>query len=97
GLGHVSRDCFSEIQKALNAGLMICMTSQCIWGRTAMTVYNTGRDLLEMGVVPLSDMLPETAIVKVMWVLANSPSINFAKNLMQENLAFEISPISPIL
>jgi glutamyl-tRNA(Gln) amidotransferase subunit D len=97
GLGHVSRDCFAEIQKGLDAGLMVFMTSQCIWGRTAMTVYNTGRDLLDMGVVPLSDMLPETAIVKVMWVLANSPSINFAKNLMQENIAFELSPVSPIL
>jgi glutamyl-tRNA(Gln) amidotransferase subunit D len=97
GLGHVSRDCFPELQKALNAGIMIFMTSQCIWGRTGMTVYNTGRDLLEMGVVPLSDMLPETAIVKAMWVLANSSNSASAKKLMQENLAYEISPISPIL
>ena len=97
GLGHVSRDCFPELQKALNAGIMIFMTSQCIWGRTGMTVYNTGRDLLEMGVVPLSDMLPETAIVKAMWVLANSSNSASAKKLMQENLAYEISPISPLL
>ena len=52
-----------------------------------MTVYNTGRDLLEMGVVPLSDMLPETAVVKAMWVLANSSNSDSAKKLMQENLA----------
>ena len=96
GLGHVSRDCFPEIRKALDAGLMIFMTSQCIWGRTGMTVYNTGRDLLEMGVISLSDMLPETAIVKVMWVLANSSSLESAKRLMQENIAYEISPVSPI-
>jgi glutamyl-tRNA(Gln) amidotransferase subunit D len=62
-----------------------------------MTVYNTGRDLLEMGVIPLSDMLPETAIVKVMWVLANSSSLESAKRLMQENIAYEISPVSPIV
>jgi glutamyl-tRNA(Gln) amidotransferase subunit D len=97
GLGHVSRDCFPEIRKALDAGLMIFMTSQCIWGRTGMTVYNTGRDLLEMGVISLSDMLPETAIVKVMWVLANSSSLESAKRLMQENIAYEISPVSPIV
>jgi glutamyl-tRNA(Gln) amidotransferase subunit D len=97
GLGHVSRDCFPEIRKALDAGLMIFMTSQCIWGRTGMTVYNTGRDLLEMGVISLSDMLPETAIVKVMWVLANSSSLESAKTLMQENIAYEISPVSPII
>jgi L-asparaginase/Glu-tRNA(Gln) amidotransferase subunit D len=42
-------------------------------------------------------MLPETAIVKVMWVLANSSSLESAKRLMQENIAFEISPVSPII
>jgi glutamyl-tRNA(Gln) amidotransferase subunit D len=96
GLGHISRDCYPEIQKALDAGLMVFMTSQCIWGRTGMNVYNTGRDLLEMGVIPLSDMIPETAIVKAMWVLANTSSVKSATSLMQENIAHEISPISPI-
>ncbi len=97
GLGHISRDCFPEIRKALDAGLMVFMTSQCIWGRTGMNVYDTGRDLLEMGVIPLSDMIPETAIVKVMWVLANTSTVESAKSLMQENIAHEISPISPIV
>ncbi|HYY67690.1 MAG TPA: Glu-tRNA(Gln) amidotransferase subunit GatD [Nitrososphaeraceae archaeon] len=97
GLGHVSRDCFEEIKKALDAGLMISMTSQCIWGRTGMTVYDSGRDLLQMGVTPLSDILPETAIVKAMWVLANSTSLESAKKLMQTNIAHEISPVSPIV
>lgn len=96
GLGHISRDCFPEIRKALDAGLMVFMTSQCIWGRTGMNVYNTGRDLLEMGVIPLSDMIPETAIVKVMWVLANTSTVESAMSLMQENIAHEITPISPI-
>ena len=62
-----------------------------------MNVYDTGRDLLEMGVIPLSDMIPETAIVKVMWVLANTSTVESAKSLMQENIAHEISPISPIV
>jgi glutamyl-tRNA(Gln) amidotransferase subunit D len=76
---------------------MVFMTSQCIWGRTGMNVYDTGRDLLEMGVIPLSDMIPETALVKVMWVLANTSTVESAKSLMQENIAHEISPISPIV
>jgi glutamyl-tRNA(Gln) amidotransferase subunit D len=97
GLGHVSRDCFTEIRKALDAGLLVFMTSQCIWGRTGMTVYDTGRDLLNIGVIPLGDMLPETAIVKVMWVLANSTSVELAKSLMRMNIAHEISPVSPII
>jgi glutamyl-tRNA(Gln) amidotransferase subunit D len=96
GLGHVSRDCFSSLKKAVNAGLMVCMTSQCIWGRVRMTVYDTGRDLLDIGVLPLSDMISETATVKAMWALANSDSIQDAKKLMQQNIASEISSATAI-
>jgi glutamyl-tRNA(Gln) amidotransferase subunit D len=96
GLGHVGKQCFPDIKKAIDAGVMVCMTSQCIWGRVRMTVYDTGRDLLEIGVIPLSDMISETATVKAMWVLANSKNVEDAKKIMQENLVNEISDIIPI-
>jgi glutamyl-tRNA(Gln) amidotransferase subunit D len=76
---------------------MVFMTSQCIWGRTGMTVYNTGRDLLNLGVIPLSDMIPETALVKTMWVLANSKSFGEARKMMQENVSNEMSTVLPIV
>jgi len=97
GLGHVGKECFPALKKAVGAGLMVCMTSQCIWGRVSMTVYDTGRDLLDIGVISLSDMISETATVKAMWTLANSEDIEAAKKIMQENLANEISDIIPIL
>lgn len=96
GLGHVGKACFLALKKAVDAGIMVCMTSQCIWGRVRMTVYDTGRDLLDIGVIPLSDMISETATVKAMWALANSEDVEAAKKIMQENLANEISPIIPI-
>jgi glutamyl-tRNA(Gln) amidotransferase subunit D len=96
GLGHISRECFPQIQKAVESGVMIFMTSQCIWGRTRMTVYDTGRDLLNMGVISLSNMTSETATVKAMWVLANSKEIESAKKMMQENITNEISRVIPI-
>jgi glutamyl-tRNA(Gln) amidotransferase subunit D len=61
-----------------------------------MTVYDTGRDLLDIGVIPLSDMISETAAVKAMWVLAIPHDIESAKRQMQENLANEISNAIPI-
>lgn len=91
GLGHVGRESFQEIQKAIVSGTMVFMTSQCIWGEVRMTVYDTGRDLLEIGVIPLSDMLPETAIAKAMWVIANSSTVEDRKKLMQQNIANEMS------
>src|ERR687894_1605321 len=96
GLGHVGKQCFPALKKAVDAGIMVCMTSQCIWGHVRMTVYDTGRDLLDIGVIPLSDMISETATVKAMWALANSKDVEDAKKIMQENLAGEISNIIPI-
>ncbi|NWG37029.1 Glu-tRNA(Gln) amidotransferase subunit GatD [Nitrososphaera sp.] len=93
GLGHVSKDCFSALKKAVGAGVMVCMASQCIWGRVSMTVYDTGRDLLDIGVIPLSDMISETATAKAMWALANAGD---PKKAMQENMAGEISSAIPL-
>ncbi len=73
------------------------MTSQCIYGRVQMTVYDTGRDLLNLGVIPLSDMSPETAIVKSMWALSNSLNTIDLIDLMKQNLSHEISSISPLI
>jgi len=96
GLGHIGKECFPAIKKAVGAGIIVCMTSQCIWGRVRMTVYDTGRDLLDIGVIPLSDMISETAVVKAMWTLANSKNFEDAKEIMQENLVGEISDSIPI-
>jgi glutamyl-tRNA(Gln) amidotransferase subunit D len=56
-----------------------------------MNVYNQGRDLLALGVVPLEDMLPETALVKLMWVLGQTKDVEEAKNLLSTNIANEVS------
>jgi glutamyl-tRNA(Gln) amidotransferase subunit D len=96
GLGHVSKNCFSALRKVVSAGVMVFMTSQCIWGRVSMTVYDTGRDLLDIGVVPLSDMISETAVAKAMWALANTSGADEARKKMQENLADEISGAIPL-
>jgi glutamyl-tRNA(Gln) amidotransferase subunit D len=96
GLGHVSKECFPHIRNAVESGTLVFMTSQCIWGRTRMTVYETGRDLLDIGVIPLSDMMAEAAIVKAMWALANTKDIKSTMKLMQENIVNEISMSIPI-
>jgi glutamyl-tRNA(Gln) amidotransferase subunit D len=91
GLGHINSQNIEVVKKFIDKKGLACMTSQCIWGRVDMNVYDTGRDLLKAGVVPLEDMLPETAFVKLMWVLANSRSPEEARGLMQDNLAGEIT------
>jgi len=91
GLGHINSKNIESVKKFVSAGGVACMTSQCLWGRVDLSVYDTGRDLLQAGVVPLEDMLPETALAKLMWALANTKSADDTRKTMAENLAGEIT------
>ncbi len=91
GLGHIGKSMYDGVKKANERGLFLGMTSQCIDGSVRMTVYESGRDLLELGIVPLSNMIPETALVKAIWALGNSENINEMKKLMINNIASEFS------
>ena len=90
GLGHAPKAIQPSLKRALDAGMVVAMTSQCISGRIDMNVYRTGVELLEMGVVPCEDMLTETAFVKLMWLLANKKSEEEVKKSMTESVVGEI-------
>lgn len=92
GLGHVGSFLFPFVKKAVENDVIVAMTSQCIWGRLGMEVYYTGRDLLNLGVIPLEDMLAETALVKLMWIFGQTKDIDEAKQLLKTNIAYEFSP-----
>ncbi len=91
GLGHVSMGFYGSLEKATSNGVWVGMTSQCIWGRTDMDVYVTGRELQQIGVEPLGDMLPETALVKLKWALGNTDDLREVSELMKRNIAGEYS------
>ncbi|MCK4405789.1 MAG: Glu-tRNA(Gln) amidotransferase GatDE subunit D, partial [Hadesarchaea archaeon] len=92
GLGHVPESLFDGIKRAVERGVPVVMTSQCLWGRVDMKVYSTGRDLLQLGVIPGNDMLPEVAYVKLMWVIPRAKGLKEVSDLMRTNLAGEITP-----
>jgi len=92
GLGHVGRPLHGAISAAVAAGALVMMCSQCGDGEVNMNVYESGRELQALGVVPLRDMLAETALVKAMWALSQEPTREGVARLMLENVASEISP-----
>jgi len=87
GLGHVSDPVGGLLKEATENGTIVVMTSQCINGPTGMNVYDTGRILQSNGVVPVKDMLPETAYVKLMWAIANSKD---PRETMRRTLSYEM-------
>ena len=94
GLGHAPKSLFGGIERAIKRGVPVVMTSQCLWGRIDMKVYSTGRDLLQLGVIPGEDILPETAYVKLMFALGHTSELEEISNLMRTNLAGEITPVT---
>ncbi|MCG3108828.1 Glutamyl-tRNA(Gln) amidotransferase subunit D [Metallosphaera sp. J1] len=92
GLGHTSSDFQEAFRKAVKDGIFVGMTSQCLFGRVNMNVYQTGRLLQQSGVVPLEDMLPEVALVKLMWALGQTSDLNEVKRIMLTNMVGEYNP-----
>lgn len=89
GLGHAPGSIHSSLERAIDSGMVVAMTSQCIFGRVDMNVYRTGVELLNLGVLGCGDMLSETALVKMMWALANTKSTEKAKELFLAPLSGE--------
>jgi len=92
GLGHFPNRLADSIRRAVEEGVIVVMTSQCLFGRVNMHVYSTGRVYLEAGVIPGEDMLPEVAYVKLSWILARTRDPEEVRKLMLTNIAGEINP-----
>ena len=91
GLGHIGKTMYESVKKANEKGIFLGMTSQCIDGRVRMTVYESGRDLLDLGIIPLENMIPEVALVKAMWVFGNYQDSEEIKKIMLQNIASELT------
>ncbi len=95
GLGHISlgeKSWETQIKKAIQNEIIVCMTTQCIFGRVNPFVYETGRKINELGVLYLDDMLTETAFTKLSWILGFERNKEKVKELMKENLINEYNP-----
>jgi len=95
GLGHVNKPLYPAIKRAIKKGVTVVMTVQTLWGFAQMYVYDTGRDLLELGIIPLDNMLPETAFMKLAWVLAQTDDPQKISTMMTTPINHEITSREP--
>ncbi len=95
GLGHVNKPLYPALKRAIESGVHVVMTVQTLWGYAQMYVYDTGRDLMDLGVVPLDNMLPETALMKLSWVLGHTNDHAEVMRMMRHSIAHEITGREP--
>ncbi len=98
GLGHAptkrSRNSWIKKLKEVQKKMIVCAASQTIYGRLDPLVYSNGRELLETGIIYLEDMLAETALIKLGWVLGHkewAKSKEKVKEKMLENISGEFN------
>ncbi|RUA23905.1 MAG: Glu-tRNA(Gln) amidotransferase GatDE subunit D [Bacteroidetes bacterium] len=95
GLGHVNKSLYPAIERAQEKGIPVFMTLQTLWGYVHMFVYDTGRDLMAKGIIPLGNMLPEVAWVKLGWVLGQTTDYEEVKRMMLDPVNDEITEREP--
>ena len=95
GLGHVNKPVYPAIRRAAEKGVAVYMTVQTLWGYVQMFVYDTGRDLMNMGIIPAENMLPEVAYIKLAWVLGQTNDPEKVKELMLNPVCGETTEREP--
>ncbi|HEX9934898.1 MAG TPA: Glu-tRNA(Gln) amidotransferase subunit GatD [bacterium] len=95
GLGHVNKPLYPSLKRACDRGIAVYMTVQTVWGYVQMYVYETGREIMELGVIPAANMLPETAYVKLGWALGQTDDPAKVKEIMLKPIAGEITEREP--
>ena len=93
GLGGVNvlNESLSAINRVLEKGINVVVTSQCLYDSSNLGVYQVGTRLLALGVVQARDMTSEAAMTKLMWGIGQGYDNDRIKQLFATNLAGEIS------
>jgi glutamyl-tRNA(Gln) amidotransferase subunit D len=95
GLGHVNKPLYPALERARDAGVAVFMTVQTLWGFVQMYVYETGRVMMDLGVIPAANMLPEVAYMKLGWAFGQTNDIEKVKEIMLTPIAGEITEREP--
>ncbi|KCV70714.1 hypothetical protein, variant [Fonticula alba] len=95
GTGNMSSrrtDFIHAVTKAIDSGVVVVITSQCVRGEVRLDSYDTGEQLKKAGCVSAGDMTTDTAAVKLSYLLGQAGlTPNDIRTQMEADLRGEIS------
>ena len=93
GLGGVNvlNEGLNGIRAAMDAGMSVVITTQCLYDSSDLKVYQVGNKLLELGVIQGRDMTTEAAMTKLMWAIGQGMNQKEIRKLFAIDLAGEIT------